>query len=146
MFTTRSRYASVADTTFQDANGRAVKYKVLRITPTTTSLQNHTVAQGDRLDLIAFQQFGDAEQFWRICDANEALRPDDLTQQIGILSVGNTRIRCSARLRRYRSASRSVPKFRKRSSTATSAASRSSTTTKAAGRPSRSRAWTSPCS
>lgn len=84
MFTTRSRYASVADTTFQDANGRAVKYKVLRITPTTTSLQNHTVAQGDRLDLIAFQQFGDAEQFWRICDGNDALRPDDLTEQAGV--------------------------------------------------------------
>ena len=83
MFTTRSRYASVADATFQDASGRAVKYKVLRITPDTTSLQNHTVAQGDRLDLIAFQQYGDAEQFWRICDGNDALRPDDLTLQAG---------------------------------------------------------------
>jgi hypothetical protein len=83
MFTTRSRYASIADATFRDASGRAVKYKVLRFTPDTTSLQNHTVAQGDRLDLIAFQQYGDAEQFWRICDGNEALRPDDLTQQVG---------------------------------------------------------------
>ena len=83
MFTTRSRYASIADATFQDASGRAVKYKVLRITPDTTSVQNHTVAQGDRLDLIAFQQYGDAEQFWRICDGNDALRPDDLTLQAG---------------------------------------------------------------
>ena len=83
MFTTRSRYASVADAKFQDATGREVKYKLLRITPQTVSVQSHTVAQGDRLDLIAFQQFGDAEQFWRICDANDALRPDDLTEQIG---------------------------------------------------------------
>jgi hypothetical protein len=83
MFTTRSRYASVADATFQDPSGRAVKYKALRVTPVSTSLQNHTVAQGDRLDLIAFQQYGDAEQFWRICDGNEALRPDDLTQEVG---------------------------------------------------------------
>jgi hypothetical protein len=83
MFTTRSRYTSVADATFQGANGRAVKYKALRITPDTTSLQSHTVAQGDRLDLIAFQQYGDAEQFWRICDGNDALRPDDLTQEVG---------------------------------------------------------------
>jgi hypothetical protein len=83
MFTPRSRYASVADATYQSSDGRAVKYKVLRITPQTTSTQSHTVAQGDRLDLIAFQQYGDAEQFWRICDGNDALRPDDLTLQAG---------------------------------------------------------------
>jgi hypothetical protein len=83
MFTTRSRYAPVADATYLGADGRAVKYKVLRITPDTKSIQSHIVAQGDRLDLIAFQQYGDAEQFWRICDGNQALRPDDLTQEIG---------------------------------------------------------------
>jgi nucleoid-associated protein YgaU len=83
MFTSRSRYASVADATHQGPDGRAVKYKVLRVTPATASTQSHTVAQGDRLDLIAFQQYGDAEQFWRICDGNDALRPDDLTLQAG---------------------------------------------------------------
>jgi hypothetical protein len=83
MFTPRSRYASVADATYQGVDGRAVKYKVLRVTPATTSTQSHTVAQGDRLDLIAFQQYDDAEQFWRICDGNDALRPDDLTLQAG---------------------------------------------------------------
>jgi hypothetical protein len=83
MFTTRSRYASVADTTYHAPDGRAVKYKTLRVTPGTKSIQNHTVAQGDRLDLVAFQHYGDAEQFWRICDGNDALRPDDLTQQNG---------------------------------------------------------------
>jgi len=83
MFTQRSRYVAVADAVYQGADGRAIKYKVLRITPDTRALQTHTVAEGDRLDLIAFQQFGDPEQFWRICDGNEALRPDDLTEQIG---------------------------------------------------------------
>jgi hypothetical protein len=83
MFTTHSRYASVADATYQAPAGRAVKYKTLRITPDTKSIQNHTVAQGDRLDLIAYQEYGDAEQFWCICDGNDALRPDDLTQEIG---------------------------------------------------------------
>jgi nucleoid-associated protein YgaU len=83
MFNPRSRYAAVADATHQSADGRAVKYKVLRITPAATSVQSHTVAQGDRLDLIASQQYGDAEQFWRICDGNDALRPDDLTVEPG---------------------------------------------------------------
>jgi len=83
MFTTRSRYASIADATHNAPDGRAIKYKTLRVTPDTKSIENHTVAQGDRLDLIAFQQYGDAEQFWRICDGNNTLRPDDLTQQNG---------------------------------------------------------------
>ena len=83
MFTQRSRYIAVADAVYQGADGHAVKYKVLRVTPDTQALQTHTVAEGDRLDLIAFQQYGDPEQFWRICDGNHALRPDDLTRDIG---------------------------------------------------------------
>lgn len=83
MFTTRSRYASVADATYHAPDGRTVTYKTLRITPDAKLIQSHTVAQGDRLDLIAFQEYGDSEQFWRICDGNNALRPDDLTQQNG---------------------------------------------------------------
>jgi len=83
MFTTRSRYAAVADATYLRPDGRTVTYKVLRVTPNTQSIQNHTVAQGDRLDAIAYQQYGDPEQFWRICDGNDAVRPDDLTQQLG---------------------------------------------------------------
>ncbi len=83
MFANRSRYASVVDAVYQGADGRAVKYKVLRIPPDTQAIQTHTVAQGDRLDLIAFQQYGDPEQFWRICDGNDALRPDDLTLEVG---------------------------------------------------------------
>jgi hypothetical protein len=83
MFTSRSRYASIADAVYTTSDGRKINYKVLRITPDTTSLQQHTLAQGDRLDVLAFQYYNDAEQFWRICDGNVALRPDDLTQDIG---------------------------------------------------------------
>ena len=84
MFTTRSRYAPVADATWQSPDGRTVTYKKLRVTPQTQAIQSQTVAQGDRLDLIAYQHYGDAEQFWRICDGNDALRPDDLTEQAGV--------------------------------------------------------------
>jgi hypothetical protein len=83
MFTTRSRYSSVANATYQHPDGGTVTYKVLRITPDTTAIQNHSVVQGDRLDLVAFQQYGDSEQFWRICDGNETITPDDLTEQVG---------------------------------------------------------------
>ncbi|HZT57821.1 MAG TPA: LysM domain-containing protein, partial [Pyrinomonadaceae bacterium] len=40
----------------------------------------HTVTQGERLDQIAAQYLGDPEQFWRICDANGALRPEELLE------------------------------------------------------------------
>ena len=39
--------------------------------------------QGDRLDNITAKYLGDPEQFWRMCDANGAIRPDELTETIG---------------------------------------------------------------
>ncbi len=84
MFARTSRYASVIDATFQDPSGRQIAYKLLRITPATTQMTTHAVAQGDRLDLVSYQYYGDPEQFWRICDANNAQRPDDLTAQAGV--------------------------------------------------------------
>ena len=39
--------------------------------------------QGDRLDNIAARYLGDPELFWRLCDANVALRPTELTETIG---------------------------------------------------------------
>jgi hypothetical protein len=87
MFTRTSRYASVADATCEDSSGRQVAYKLLRITPVTAPMTAHAVAQGDRLDLVSYQYYGDPEQFWRICDANNAQRPDDLTAQPGVRLV-----------------------------------------------------------
>jgi nucleoid-associated protein YgaU len=42
-----------------------------------------TVNQGDRLDLIAARALGDPELFWRICDANNAMDPLELTAEPG---------------------------------------------------------------
>jgi hypothetical protein len=42
-----------------------------------------TVTQGDRLDLITARTLGDPEQFWRICDANNAMNPFALTAEPG---------------------------------------------------------------
>jgi hypothetical protein len=46
-------------------------------------LTEHVVTAGDRLDRIAATYLGDPEQFWRVCDANRAVRPDELTETIG---------------------------------------------------------------
>jgi hypothetical protein len=68
---------------FVDRSGNQIAYTLLRITPNTQAIQAHIVKQGDRLDLMAFTYYNDPEQFWRICDGNSAMRPDDLTATIG---------------------------------------------------------------
>jgi hypothetical protein len=46
------------------------------------------VKQGDRLDLIAAKYLGDPLIFWLLCDANGAIRPDDLVETPGtIISI-----------------------------------------------------------
>jgi hypothetical protein len=45
----------------------------------------HAIVQGDRLDNLAGKYLGDPQLFWRICDANNVLRPTELTDKIGRL-------------------------------------------------------------
>jgi hypothetical protein len=80
MFASNSRYLNVPDGVYTDASGRQISYKLLRLTPDAPTFLAHSAVQQDRLDLLAFQYYRDPEQFWRICDANLALRPDDLLQ------------------------------------------------------------------
>lgn len=65
---------------------RILRYVRRRFIPPPDSyvpIQSYTVKEGVRLDNIAAQFLGDPEQFWRICDANNVLRPDDLTDAFG---------------------------------------------------------------
>jgi hypothetical protein len=78
MFTTTSRYANVADATYKNPNGTLFSYKLLRLIPSAPTILVHTVVQQDRLDLLANTYYTDPQQFWRICDGNFAMRPDDL--------------------------------------------------------------------
>ena len=41
------------------------------------------VVAGDRLDNLAARYLGDPEQFWRLCDANGAMRPEELVANVG---------------------------------------------------------------
>jgi hypothetical protein len=90
MFQPTSRYHDVETVkmTVRDSRGqpRVVSYKRRRFIPSgaaTTTLAEHTVTQGDRLDNLAARYVGDPEQFWRICDDNKVLRPEELTEEIG---------------------------------------------------------------
>jgi nucleoid-associated protein YgaU len=81
VFATTSRYAALATATVSLPEGRTATYVRRRFLPQTRSLlqlASVTVVQNDRIDLITARTLGDPEQFWRICDANEALDPTDL--------------------------------------------------------------------
>lgn len=82
MFTQTSRYYSVETTKLITPDGREVIYLRRRFLPDgnrAVVLAAHVVTQGDRLDNITARYLGDPEQFWLVCDANNAMRPDDLT-------------------------------------------------------------------
>jgi hypothetical protein len=48
-----------------------------------TTLQEHSVADGDRLDQISAHYLGDPALFWKVCDANLAFKPDELVSEAG---------------------------------------------------------------
>jgi hypothetical protein len=65
------------------ADGQATRIPYLRrrLLPASSGfalLHEHVVTEGERMDLIAARELGDSEAFWRICDANDAMRPEDL--------------------------------------------------------------------
>ncbi len=88
MYDPTSRYYRIATATFTTADGRAIVYSRRRFVPSGAAmplLAEVEVTGSDRLDLIASRALGDPEQFWRICDANDALNPFDLTAEAGRL-------------------------------------------------------------
>lgn len=85
-FQPTSRYFSTETATHETADGKLIRYLRRRFLPPLdrfTLIQEHVVTEGDRLDNITARYLGDSEQFWRVCDANAAMHPDELTKTIG---------------------------------------------------------------
>lgn len=87
MFFKGSRYEKVPQAAITDAEGRVMQYKTTRFIPETPAIAGHLVVSHERLDHIAWQHFRDAERFWRICDANRALWPDDLLEAGAVIRI-----------------------------------------------------------
>lgn len=90
MFDPTSRYSKLnvltLSVTDPDGTQRDIRYVERRVIPSaegTTTLVEHPYAQGERLDNITARYIGDPALFWRICDANTVLSPDELTQEPG---------------------------------------------------------------
>ena len=85
LFSGTSRYFGLEPLTIV-LQGRTYIYLPRRFVPLATRfqlLQEHTVVQGERLDNIAAHYLGDPTLFWRLGDANNALRPEALTETPG---------------------------------------------------------------
>jgi hypothetical protein len=86
LFPPNSRYHQAETAAFETPDGHTIHYLRRRSVPPPellALLQEHSVVQGDRLDNLAAKYFGDPELFWRLCDANGAIRPDELTESVG---------------------------------------------------------------
>ena len=86
MFEPASRYSVLEDAIYVDKHGQHISYKRRRFLPRGMQmplLTEVTVQPGDRLDLIAARILKAPEHFWRICDANDAMNPFALTDQVG---------------------------------------------------------------
>ena len=84
LFSPSSRYYSIATATMQKENAGPVVFLKRRFVPHPGKffvLQEHTVKEGERLDNITNQYYGDPERFWQVCDANNAMQPNELTEE-----------------------------------------------------------------
>jgi hypothetical protein len=85
-FAENSRYRGLPLLVHVDANGQEHIYVGRRFLPQPESLAQLgqiEVREGDRIDNLAGQVFGDPELYWRIADANRVLTPAELTERIG---------------------------------------------------------------
>jgi hypothetical protein len=92
VFAANSRYAATPTTSLTDASGTQIPYLQRRFAsqPAAFSvLRFHTVVASEvgRYDNIAAGELGDPELFWRLCDANGALDPAELTASVGRVLV-----------------------------------------------------------
>jgi nucleoid-associated protein YgaU len=87
-FPADSRYYNASTLTYTAPNGQPVTYMARRFVPQPGAanysvVATHTVRTGDRLDLLAAKYLGDPLLYWLICDANGAIRPEQLVETPG---------------------------------------------------------------
>jgi hypothetical protein len=87
-FPADSRYFGSSTLSYTGPDGTTYTYLARRFVPQPgapnyATVAQHTVVQGDRLDLLAAKYLGDPLIFWLICDANGAIRPNDLVETQG---------------------------------------------------------------
>ena len=81
MFDPKSRYAALKTYTVKDHRGRAVPVVPVPAPPDQTTLGIHVLRQGERLDHLAQKYLDNPAGFWRICELNEVMLAETLSEQ-----------------------------------------------------------------
>ncbi|MEK8033518.1 LysM domain-containing protein [Ideonella sp. DXS29W] len=85
-FPPTSRYYDTPVKTLTGSDGENLVYLARRFLPPSGAFSPigvHMVLEGERPDLVAASELGDPLAFWRLCDANDAMRPEELTERLG---------------------------------------------------------------
>jgi len=85
MFDHMSRYYAIETATLLLPDGRMVSYVRRRFVPPGASLPllaEVGVAPGERIDAVSNRTLGDPLAFWRICDANDAMDPQEMLDEV----------------------------------------------------------------
>ena len=90
MFDKKSRYSKVETYAVKDKRGRTVQVVSIPRAPQQTIIGYHLLKQGQRIDHLAGKYLKDPAGFWRICEANDVMQPEILSeaQEIGIPNRG----------------------------------------------------------
>jgi hypothetical protein len=76
-----SRYYRIGTNTLVQPGKEPITYFYRRMLPDPNDfalLQQYVVVQGDRLDNLTASFLGDPQQYWRLCDANRVMVPEEL--------------------------------------------------------------------
>lgn len=81
MFDSKSRYKKQEQYNVKDGRGRDVPVVVCPDAPVQSLLGIHVLKQGQRLDLLAAKYINNPTGFWQICQLNDAMLPEALSEQ-----------------------------------------------------------------
>ena len=94
MFNPNSRYYNLPTATIivigRDGEPIEIRYVQRRFLPSVegeTLLKEHTFTAGERLDTITARYLDDPSLFWRVCDSNLVLKPEELEQVQRVIRI-----------------------------------------------------------
>ena len=85
-FSPTSRYYGIDTVQLERVGEQPISYVKRRIISPVERfhvLQEHVVTQNERPDNLTAQYLSDPEQFWRVCDSNVVMYPNELIETLG---------------------------------------------------------------
>ena len=93
MFDVKSRYAKLRPYERKDKAGRKVVVVPIPPAPEELPMGRHLMKQGQRIDHLAQLYLSDPAGYWRICEVNGAMFPEQLSERKEIVIPINNRFR-----------------------------------------------------